>query len=70
MFLALILGYAVFSGILAGRPIFIVPVMLTLIGYVVHAAVRDRAALREFGLRLDNLGSATALTTTWLLIES
>ncbi|GAB4269480.1 MAG: hypothetical protein Kow0092_23550 [Deferrisomatales bacterium] len=64
--LVVLLGaYVGFQGSLAGRPFFVVPACLALGGYAVLLVRRGRAALREAGLRLDNLGPASRLTACY-----
>lgn len=61
----LLAGYAWFRKELSGRPYFIIPVVLALVGYAGLRAAGDRSFLRDAGLRLDNLRPAARLTASY-----
>lgn len=62
VFLALVILYIAFRQYLAGRPVFIVPVMFLGISYLIYYYARDPAVLIEFGIRLDNAVAASKMS--------
>jgi len=62
IFLCLVTVYIVLNKKLAGKAIFICPVILLILAYFIYSVKSRKNALKEFGVRFDNIIPASKLT--------